>query len=1381
MGGWLWRIEHGCMGRRGPVFPLLAAILLMFLGNGARAGEYGHYLAFKYLQNYPASTYGALDQNWSILEDKRGILYFANQSGVLEYDGVTWRVIKVPNYTVRSMAQAADGTIYIGGMSEIGYLAPNARGELAYASLMSHVKEADRGFGEVWQTHFHGDCTWFNTRKKLLRWQGGKLTAWNNDEESKYKWIFSWQGKCLVQVKDRGIMEIKDDDFRKLPASDTFPQERFFLVVPYKGGKLLLGTYSQGLYLFDGHSTVPFPTEADTYLQKKRLSHGIALGNGNFAAATFYGGVVIFDETGRIKGIFDSQTTGLETDNVKYILEDSRGSLWLALNNGISRIDYGSPSYYFGKNSGLKGLVLCTVRYKGELYAGTSYGLYRLDNPGPGKVSRFSPVPGIAGNCWSLSALHDSLMVASDQGIMQVLDNGQVRQITSGKAVLTLAASPSTPGRLWAAGDNQVLVLVQKDGGWEVENRVDLEKGGIRSIVEGDDRNLRLGTLTAGVCRVDFNRPGQPGTPLVYWYGEESGLPAGEVHVAIISGQPVFATSKGLFRFDPGTGRFTPFPLLGDTFCNGSHGIFRLAQAEDGRIWFHSSRENFCATPQAGTGFTVRPVSFPMLRFSQANAITPDGPLVWFACSDGLAGYDTRVAPAKDFSFSALVRQVTTKDQQVICGGFRSGRQKESLPPVLGYKDRHLRFSCAAPFFEGKGEVKYRYWMEGFDNDWSKLTDESNKTYTNLDIGFHTFKVQAQDVYGTDSTPDAFSFRILPPFYLTWWAYILYGITAVLFVYLVVKWRSYTLVKEKQHLERVVDERTQEINRANAELQQKTVLLQEQSGQLKEMDQVKSRFFANISHEFRTPLSLIMGPLEQIRTAVPTQQVKSWIDLAYGNARRLLGLINQLLDLAKLESGKMKLQAEERDVVAFLKALLEPFKLAANQKQVNLVFDTEKTAIPLYFDVEKMEKIMANLLSNALKFTPEGGTIDVSVGLEPAGGSTGYAVITVKDTGPGIPADQLTRIFDRFYQVPLPTEHRQKGSGIGLSLTKELVELHRGEIGVRSRTVGDGEGQSGSEFYLRLPLGSAHLSPAELVAEPVSADQPGSVSAAAREAVETVEADEFLETDNAGSGTPGEAVKHPDKDVILVVEDNADMRYYIRASLGPEYEVREAKDGGDGTEKAKAIIPDLIISDIMMPGIDGYELCRVVKNDVATSHIPIILLTAKTSESSILQGLEVGADDYITKPFNTRVLCARVKNLIALRRQLQLSLNREMVLQPAALTMSKIDQAFFDELQRVIEKKMSDPELNVEDLSHRLAMSRTTLYRKILALTGEPPTDFIRSYRLKRAAQLLKNNFGSITEVAFEVGFTSRAYFTQCFKEKFHRLPSEYLASFSGS
>jgi DNA-binding response OmpR family regulator len=317
-----------------------------------------------------------------------------------------------------------------------------------------------------------------------------------------------------------------------------------------------------------------------------------------------------------------------------------------------------------------------------------------------------------------------------------------------------------------------------------------------------------------------------------------------------------------------------------------------------------------------------------------------------------------------------------------------------------------------------------------------------------------------------------------------------------------------------------------------------------------------------------------------------------------------------------------------------------------------------------------------------------------------------------------------------------------------------------------------------------LPLGKKHLQPEEIKEKECSLKndekesflQPGILDAA-MDIECAVEEKKSLIQDSDYNMSVEDGNLEKEKNIILVVEDSADLRYYIRTSLEPFFLVEEAANGREGIEKAKTIIPDLIISDIMMPGIDGYELCRIIKNDISTSHIPVVMLTAKASEENIIQGYETGADDYITKPFNTRLLGARIKNLIELRRQLQLNVNREMAFQPSSIKVSKIDREFLDDLQKVIEKNLSNPDLNVEDLSKRLYMSRTTLYRKILALTGEPPTDFIRTCRLKKAAQMLKNNYGSVTEVAFEVGFNSRAYFTKCFREKFHRLPSDYFIS----
>ncbi|NIN45260.1 MAG: response regulator, partial [Candidatus Aminicenantes bacterium] len=473
--------------------------------------------------------------------------------------------------------------------------------------------------------------------------------------------------------------------------------------------------------------------------------------------------------------------------------------------------------------------------------------------------------------------------------------------------------------------------------------------------------------------------------------------------------------------------------------------------------------------------------------------------------------------------------------------------------------------------------------------------------------------------------------------------------------YLIMKWqRSIRLEREKKKLEQIIKERTQEVEDKNRQLEM-------QSEKLKEMDRVKSRFFANISHEFRTPLTLLMGPLEQMIAACSDdeKEKKRKLTLMLRNAQRLLRLINQLLELSKLDSGKMKLQAAKTNITSFIKGIADSFRFLAQQRELDLVFhaEAENEDLILYIDPRKMEDIMSNLLLNAVKFTPPGGEVRVTVKENPGAVTNfpeGSVEIWISDTGPGIPADQLAHVFDRFYQADSTYEYHQKGSGIGLALCKELVELHHGTIEARSR---EGEGTA---FIIRLPMGSAHLASDEIA----EADMPAGVKVGVPMEIE-FKTDESDEAEIAN----GKAEKEIDllvqeKDIILVVEDSADMRDYIREALEPAYTVVDAEDGREGIQKAQELIPDLIISDIMMPEVDGYELCRVLKSDVMTSHIPVILLTAKASEENILQGLETGADDYITKPFSTKILSARIKNLIDVRSQLRMNINRELTLQP---------------------------------------------------------------------------------------------------------------------
>ncbi|MCP4150164.1 MAG: response regulator [bacterium] len=581
------------------------------------------------------------------------------------------------------------------------------------------------------------------------------------------------------------------------------------------------------------------------------------------------------------------------------------------------------------------------------------------------------------------------------------------------------------------------------------------------------------------------------------------------------------------------------------------------------------------------------------------------------------------------------------------------------------------------------------------------------------------------------------------------------------------------------------------------------------------MDQVKSRFFANISHEFRTPLTLIMSPIEQMLEDSEDKKRNKMLNLMLRNSHSLLTLINQLLDLARLDSRKMKLKAARQDIIPFLRGIFDGFRVPAEKKRQTLKFQTEEETVHLYFDAQKMEEVMNNLLMNAVSFTPSGGGIAVSVSLyrgdkepeEPAEpgekndglnkanlpeakGTLDFVRLSVRDTGEGMSTEQLALIFDRFYQTGSSVTKGRKGTGIGLALTKELITLHHGKINVHSH-----EGK-GTEFVILLPTGCNHLNATEITDSPASAFQPshnfqrenllnnhhqeddaGEKDKPDTEIKKEPDTDSGIDTEDTVTAALTKKNDEQEKNVVLVVEDNADVRSYIRGPLQSLYTVVEACDGKEGIAKAKELIPDLIVSDIMMPEADGYELCRELKKDVKTSHIPIVLLTAKAAEESIIEGLGTGADDYVTKPFNTKILLSRIKNLIDLRRQLQLKIQREKMLLPSEISVSSVDNVFLKEFQGIIEKNLSDSEFQIMDMADLLFMSRSSLFRKIKAITGETPHQFLISYRLNRAAQFLKNHYGNITEIAMATGFASSAHFSKAFKKKFHQSPSSYQAT----
>lgn len=555
----------------------------------------------------------------------------------------------------------------------------------------------------------------------------------------------------------------------------------------------------------------------------------------------------------------------------------------------------------------------------------------------------------------------------------------------------------------------------------------------------------------------------------------------------------------------------------------------------------------------------------------------------------------------------------------------------------------------------------------------------------------------------------------------------------------------------------------------NSQMQREAIIQTKEA----EIAQLKSRFFTNISHEFRTPLTLILGPADKLLTESPNDNTKKQAGLIRQNAVRLLGLINQLLDLSKLEAGKLKLEATNSNIVSFVKGVTQSFESLAEQKDIKLKVVSEKENIEIYFDKEKMLKILSNLLSNALKFTPEDGLIEISIKTNPPfnspfakGGKEGGSVeIKVKDNGIGIPEEELPKLFDRFYQIDNSQMKGIGGTGIGLALTKELVELHRGFINVSSKL---GEG---SEFTIELPPGKDHLTDDEIVEE----SEIQSVDILN----EVKNLTELDLVDSSSQAIRDDIETSDDKTIILVVEDNADVRDFIKDSLGNEFAVEEAANGEQGVRKAEKIIPDLIISDIAMPVMDGIELSRRLKNDERTSHIPIILLTAKSEQESKFEGLETGADDYLTKPFDTKELQIRIKNIINIRRKLQEKFSKRdftPIKRGEEKKLSNLEEKFLSKVLEVIENHISEEEFSIEQFGKEVGMSRVQLHRKLKALSGKSASNFLRSVRLAKAKKMIEEQKGNVSEIAYSVGFSSPQYFTRCFKEEFGYPPSDLIA-----
>ncbi|QQS37772.1 MAG: response regulator [Ignavibacteriales bacterium] len=1317
------------------------------------------------IKNYLPKDYKAHNQNWAIVKDNRGVMYFGNSVGVLEFDGQRWNLIKVPNGIVRSLAVTENGIVAAGSADDFGYLERKNNGSYQYKSLLKYSGQSDP-IGHVWHTIYLDKDLYFITRTHLYKFKEfekniDKPVVEVIEGDYRFRSAFKYNGKIyLLDIKD-GLLIYDGKQFQKIQGSEIFTNNTIYSMLPYddSGNEIFIATKSGALFIYDGHSFKEFKTEVDGLLQTKNVYlPGAKLPDGNFVINTSQGGLVIIDRNGKLVSLIDMKT-GIADDGVLSVLY-SDNKLWLALQNGISVIDLPSPVSYFNQDIGLKGSVSDVKIFNNNVYAATTAGIYKFNlNAGGGEPDEFSRVSNLKQEGWAIITYKNNVMTAVTDGVF--LDaNGTVKKLNSKwTGCYYIYNSKIFPNRIYAGLESGLAVLEEMpDGNWIDRGKINGIETAIRYIIEDQSGNLWLGTPYNGVYKIsELEKEFSPDPVIKHFIG--GNIPPNE-EIKIFPNKKglLFTTKKEVLNFNNSTQQFEKEKDYGFNEHFGNIEILFILQDKDENFWISAVRNSSellitKATLNKDGSYQWNDLSFlkSVIDFSNSNAVfsifkDEDKGTVWFCGADGIVCFNSRFSnfiSDDDKLFPPMIRRVTIDNDSLLFAGDDITRTQLGITELteLRYGYSSLRFEFSSMKYDDKLGA-YQYMLEGFDADWSGWISETRKDYTNLPAGKYVFKVRSKDINNNISEASLFSFTVLAPWYLSWYAYVFYVFIIGIMIYSFVRIRLQYLTQRNIKLETIISDRTKQI--------------QEQAEKLKELDEVKSRFFTNISHEFRTPLTLILGQIESSLKTLSDNKIINKLQMSFRNAKRLERLINQLLEISKLESGKNHLRAAKRDFVKFVHSTFFSFESYAEQKNISLRYSSGIDKLDMYFDLEKMEKVFNNLFNNAIKFTDEGGVIDLNILLSERTDSENQLLkISIKDTGLGIPKEKLLHIFDRFYQVEGITRSDAEGSGIGLTLSKELIELHSGTVSVSS------EEGNGTEFIVHLPTGISHLNQNEIVEikdEPDYEPETKINEEPVREKSDT-------EIDSIAGR----------KDIILIVEDNSDIRSYIKDHLEENYTIVEAENGKAGFETARKIIPDLIITDVIMPLMNGYELSSQLRNDALTYHIPIIILTAKAKQEEKIYGLETGVDDYLTKPFSSQELLVRVKNLIQIRKRLREKFSQSAYKITEIDPSKSLDHQFIEKVKSCILQNISDPEYSIERLAGDSAISVSQLNRKLNALIGQPAGQYMRNIRLEKAAVMLKNKEAAVKEIAYQVGFTEQSNFAKSFKKHFGYSPSDFI------
>lgn len=782
-----------------------------------------------------------------------------------------------------------------------------------------------------------------------------------------------------------------------------------------------------------------------------------------------------------------------------------------------------------------------------------------------------------------------------------------------------------------------------------------------------------------------------------------------------------------------------------------SNVVYQIKEDWQGNIWLMHINEISKLDPISGTITTFeKKDGFRVNEFKENAMIFSENGKMLCGGENGFTFFEPNNLSVNDYKpnieitdfklFNTSVQPLETYNDKTILTKSISETESIELP----YNLNAIEFQFSSLHYSNPSKNQYKYMLEGYDKGWqySKGNDRRFASFTNLAPGDYTFKVFGSNSSGVWSDqPKTIAVTINPPWYLTIWSIIAFSVLALLIIYGLAKFRLHQIhLKNKLDLENAIHEKSEEMN------------------------QMKLQFFTNISHELRTPLTLIIGPLQQIMNGnVSVKDVGKLNAIMYKNSNRLLKLINQLLDFRKAESGRLNLVVQNGELVSFVGDIFEAFEEIAVEKDIRFLYVTEEKSMRGVYDNDKIEKILYNLLSNAFKFTPKGKSITVGLSKKMVDGLE-HAEIKVVDYGIGIPEKELDSIFERFYQSKNEHEAFTVGSGLGLAYVKHLVEIHKGEIDIESKL------HEGTTCTVTFPIARNAFSDTSIIEE-----QPRNYDFKyTKVGVEVIK--ERIMTPKNEEHKPVEL--NNDAPLLLLVEDNPDLLEYMQTYFSAYYRVMTATNGKEGLELAKEHAPSFIVSDLMMPILDGIEMCKAIKTDVNTSHIPVIILTAKAGLENEKEGLETGADEFVLKPFSIEVLKLRLDNILRTKQRWIEKFKNNPTSASWKELSNKLDQKFMKQATQVVKNNIDDPLYSVETFAVDMALSRSALFKKIKSITGQSTSEFIRTIRLNKASKLLVSGKYSITEVIYMVGFSDPKYFRTCFKKQFGSTPSSYLNNF---